>query len=158
MRVDDRFVKCLLHQGFRRCSNPPQYCSFPVTVSADSSNRPFSAKNSKKNKKTTAFQRRFPTLFRAVLYAVLCPVLYPMLSTVHSAFSLNRLGGILRPDFSALFQSQKIGAGVYRHQERRYPLVKDIPSLVYRDFCLLVVYPVRPCGYPPRISAVKITA
>jgi hypothetical protein len=101
------------NKGLGAVSPPPQYCSFPVTVSADSSNRPFSAKNQQKTKKTTAFQRRFPTLFRAVLYAVLCPVLYPMLSTVHSAFSLNRLGGILRPDFSALFQSQRRGAGVY---------------------------------------------
>jgi hypothetical protein len=48
VRGDDRFGDCLLNQWVRLCSNPPQYCSFSVTVSAVSSNSPLSAKTAKK--------------------------------------------------------------------------------------------------------------
>jgi hypothetical protein len=63
-------------------------------------------------KKTPAFQRHFKTVLCTVLWAVLCPVL----SSVPSAFSLNDLRLLSRPDL--LLLSSRNNAGSLRR--RRY--------------------------------------
>jgi hypothetical protein len=54
--VDDRFVYCLLHQWVRLCSNPPQYFSFSLAVSAVSSKQAILSKNSKKTNPRRGFR------------------------------------------------------------------------------------------------------
>jgi hypothetical protein len=65
------------NKGLGAVSPPPQYCSFPVTVSADSSNRPFSAKKQQKNQKNNSISAAFSDAFQGSVVCGVVPGVVP---------------------------------------------------------------------------------